>query len=64
MRNGKLALTRKENQSITITTPFGEEIKVQLYQINGDQATLTIEAALDTAIVRSELLEQTSSSRY
>lgn len=57
MKNGKLALTRKENQSIIVTTAFGEQITVGLYRINGKQAIITVEAELDTEIVRSELLE-------
>lgn len=61
MRNGKLALTRKENQSITITTPSGEIITVGVYSVQGSQVKLTVDADVAVEVVRSELLEPVAS---
>lgn len=58
-QNGKLALTRKESESITITTPSGETITVSVFNIQGSQVKLTIEADIAVEILRSELLAET-----
>jgi sRNA-binding carbon storage regulator CsrA len=53
-----LAITRRNNQSITITTPTGEKLIFALVRIKGsNQAILGIEAPKEYIVRRSELPE-------
>jgi len=63
MKNGRLSLTRRINESITLTVPqegHKEDltIVVSLAKINGTQATIAFEAPKEVNIVRNELLEK------
>lgn len=53
---GNLTLSRKLNESITITTSFGETIEVTLKHIGESQVKLTIEANRDVSVLRKELI--------
>ena len=50
-----LVLTRKVNQSIVI----GEDVRIVVVAIEGDQVRLGIEAPRDVAVDRSEVRERT-----
>ena len=52
-----LALTRREGESI-IPTVDGKTIRVELHQINKNQAKVAIDAPREVEIVRSELLDR------
>jgi carbon storage regulator len=53
-----LVLTRKKSQSILI----GNDIKIQILEIKGNYVSIGITAPRDTAIMRSELLDENSDS--
>jgi carbon storage regulator CsrA len=52
-----LLLTRRENESVVITTESGEEIFISVVSIVGKQVRLGFEADQSINIVRDELLE-------
>lgn len=54
-----LALTRRENESITISTSEGD-IVVEVTGINGGQVRMAVTAPRSINIARSELLEYES----
>jgi len=54
---GKLVLTRRLGESFNIRTEQGEEIKVELCQIKGKQARISIDAPRSTRIIRIEKTE-------
>lgn len=57
MANGRLTLSRRLEESIVLTTQFGEQITVKVSEVLGGQVKLTIEADKGVSIVRKELLE-------
>jgi len=52
-----LNLTRRPNESIVITTADGQEIKVIVLGVKGNQVRLGIAADKSVEILRTELLE-------
>lgn len=50
--HGRLALTRKPNESIII----GKDIRITVVQVSGKTVKLSIEAPKEIPIVREELL--------
>ncbi|HEY1189890.1 MAG TPA: carbon storage regulator [Gemmata sp.] len=55
-----LVLTRKVGEKITIRTPDGAVIEIMLTNIDGKKARIGIEAPREFAIVRNELLPNSS----
>jgi len=53
-----LVLARRQEESIVITTPAGEEIKILVMDAYHGFAKLGIEAPADYRIMREELLEE------
>ncbi len=53
-----LILTRRPGESIIIELPTGEQIKVTVLGIKGNQVRIGTEAPDDISIVREELLER------
>lgn len=51
-----LILTRKESESITITTPSGESIEITLIETNRGNAKVGVSAPEEYSIVRNELI--------
>ena len=51
-----LTLTKKENEPIICTLPNGEEIKIVVTKVNGNQTKVSIDASDDVFILREELL--------
>jgi carbon storage regulator CsrA len=58
-----LALTRRDQQKITITTPTGEIITVQVLQLQNGKVRLGFEAPNTYAIDRTEALERNNITR-
>ena len=52
-----LILSRKHNESITITTPSGENIEITILEGKGTQVKVGIDAPKDYLILRDELLD-------
>lgn len=57
-QKGTLALTRKQSETFIIQTKDGDTIKVGISQIQGNRATVFIQADKDILIVREELLRE------
>ena len=55
-----LVLSRKAGESVTLTTPAGEEITITCIKIAHNQTRLGIEAPDDVLILRSELDSQST----
>lgn len=55
-----LILTRRVSESLMI----GNDIRVQIMEINGRQVRIAIEAPKDIVILRQELYEQQSDDNY
>lgn len=53
-----LVLTRKENESVVITTESGEEIVVSVLAVSGQQVRLGFDADESVLIDRAELLDE------
>ena len=53
---GRLCLTRKENESILIKSKSCEIIEVSVYRITGNQVRLIVEAEQEVQILRKELV--------
>jgi len=53
-----LKLNRKISESIIITTPTGELIKIHLFSSSRSQSTLGIEAPENYTILRDELVDR------
>ena len=53
-----LVLTRKENESVTLTLKDGSEVNITLAKINGNQARVGIHADKIIQIERSELINR------
>ncbi len=53
-----LMLTRRPGETITIETPAGEQIRVTVLGIKGNQVRLGTNAPDDMQIMREELLER------
>lgn len=51
-----LVLSRRPGESIVITLPSGEVIRVTVVQIDRDKMRLSIDAPVDVRIMREELL--------
>lgn len=58
-----LVLTRRKNQTVHITTAFGERILVSVETIQGNQVRLGFVADPSIAINRSEVLLQKAADR-
>jgi carbon storage regulator len=52
-----LILTRRVGESIIIELPTGEQIKLAVLGVKGNQVRVGTEASADVVIVREELLE-------
>ena len=52
-----LILTRRPGESLIIELPTGEQIKVTVLEVKGNQIRIGTNAPDDIAIVREELLE-------
>jgi carbon storage regulator CsrA len=52
-----LILARRQDESLIITTPSGEKIKILIMDAYHDFAKLGIEAPADYLILREELLD-------
>jgi len=52
-----LILTRRPGETLIIETPAGEQIKVTVLHVKGNQVRIGTEAPDDIQIVREELLE-------
>lgn len=55
-----LILTRRPTESLMI----GNDIRVQIMEVNGRQVRIAIEAPKDIVILRQELYEQQSDDNY
>lgn len=55
-----LILTRRPTESLMI----GDDIRVQIMEVNGRQVRIAIEAPKDIVILRQELYEQQSDDNY
>jgi len=53
-----LILTRRPGESLIIELPTGEQIKVTVLEVKGNQIRIGTDAPDDIAIVREELLEK------
>lgn len=51
-----LTITRQETESVYCTLPSGEKIRVTIQRIEGNQASIQIDAPKDVEIERGELL--------
>ena len=54
-----LILTRRPGESLIIELPTGEQIKVAVLGVKGNQVRIGTDAPGDIAIMREELLEST-----
>ena len=52
-----LVLTRKENESIEITLPDGQQLTVMVTEVERGRARIGIEAPTEIKILRSELVQ-------
>ena len=52
-----LTIARKAHESIIITTPDGDELRIVVHTFEGNQIKVSIEASTDYRITREELLE-------
>lgn len=59
---GKLVLTRRPQESITITTPDGSVIVVVIEEIDRNKVRVSVSAPLETKIFRTELLARMTPS--
>lgn len=55
---GLLTLSRSSGESLKLTTTYGEEITIHFHSFGNNKCKVSIDAPLDTEIVRSELLEK------
>lgn len=53
-----LVLSRKPDESVVITTESGDEIKISVLSINGQQVRLGFDADESVTIDRAELLDE------
>ena len=58
-----LIINRRLYESLTITTPGGEQIQICVDRLNGQNVRLGIRAPLDCLILRDELDERPGSRR-
>lgn len=53
---GLLTVARSEGESLKLTTAYGEEIFIHFHSFGNKKCKVSIDAELDTEIVRTELL--------
>jgi len=51
-----LVLTRKVDESLTLTLPDGSVIVITLTEVRGDKVRIGIDAPRDVTVLRSELI--------
>ena len=51
-----LVLTRKVDESLTLTLPDGSVIVITLTEVRGDNVRIGIDAPRDVTVLRSELI--------
>jgi sRNA-binding carbon storage regulator CsrA len=57
---GLLTVSRSSGESLKLTTAYGEEIFIHFHSFQGQQCKVSIDAALDTEVVRTESIENPS----
>ena len=55
---GLLTLSRSSEESLKLTTAYGEEITIHFHSFGNNKCKVSIDAPLDTEIVRTELLDK------
>ena len=55
---GLLTLSRSSEESLKLTTAYGEEITIHFHSFGNHKCKVSVDAPLDTEIVRTELLEK------
>ena len=53
-----LVLSRRPGESIIVTTPGGERIKVKVNRVKGEVVSLAFDARLEVGIYREEVAER------
>ena len=53
-----LVLSRRPGESIIVTTPGGERIKVKVNRVKGEVVSLAFDARLEIGIYREEVAER------
>lgn len=59
-----LALTRRKDEAIIITTPTGEVIEIGIADVGGGKVRIGIEAPTDFSIYRKELVNVPRRDRH